>query len=155
MHNAPAVSFPVGRSHIQVWFLSLAWLAGAAACGYWGSVTDGTGWRHGLALAAPVGAGVMAWWSWARVKRQIGGTLRWDGSCWRLEMPAAARAMAPASTSALIPTLALAGDLAVHLDFQSFMLLSLRLQSGGVRWMWLHQSTDLVLWQALRRAVHT
>ena len=155
MHNPPAVSFPVGRSSIQAWFLSLAWLAGAAACGYWGSAMEVTGWRHSLALAAPLGAGVVACASWAGWKRHIDGILCWDGFCWRLEMPAVARAMAPAPTPELIPPLSLTGDVAVHLDFQSFLLLSLRLESGGVRWLWLDQSADLALWQALRRAVHS
>ena len=159
MHNAPAVSFPVGRCRFQAWFLSAAWLAGAAACAYWGSVMGATGWRHGLALAVPVAAGVAAWASWAGWQRQAGGSLRWDGLCWRLEMPAGPSAMAPVSASASAPTLtpplSLTGDLAVHLDFQSFLLLSLRLENRGVRWLWLDQSVDPTLWQALRRAVHS
>ena len=147
MHNAPAVSFPVGRSRIQAWFLSVAWLAGAAACGYWGSVMDAMGWRHGLALAMPIAAGVVAWASWAGWQRKVGGTLHWDGLCWRLDMAS------PKST--LRPPLSLTGDLAVHLDFQIFLLLSIRFENGGVRWLWLDQCAELTHWQAFRRAVYS
>ena len=132
MHNAPAVSFPVGRSRSQAWFVGSAWLAGAAACAYWSYVMEATGWRHGLALAMPLGAGAAAWAGW---QRHVGGTLHWDGLCWRLE--------------------SLPGNLAVHLDFQKFLLLSLRLENGGVRWLWIDQSVTLAHWQAFRRAVYS
>lgn len=159
MHNAPAVSFPVGRSRFQAWFLGAAWLAGASVCAYWGSVMGSLGWRHGLALAMPLGAGVAAWAVWAGWQRQGGGTLRWDGLCWWLEVPAAISAVASVSAPAAAPALkspaSLTGDLAVHLDFQNFLLLSLRFENGGMRWLWLDQSVDPTLWQALRRAVHS
>ena len=132
MHNAPAVSFPVGRSRFQAWFLGLAWLAGAAACAYWSSGLDSAGWRHGLALAMPLGAGVAAWAGW---HRRVGGTLQWDGLCWRLD--------------------SLPGHLAVHLDFQNFLLLSLRAEKRGVRWLWLDRCATLGHWQAFRRAVYS
>lgn len=159
MHSAPAVSFPVGRSRFYAWFLGTAWLAGAAACAYWGAVMDAGGWRHGLALAMPVIAGVSAGVSWSSWQRQMGGTLRWDGLRWRMEMPAAKSAMAPvseqASAPALTPQLSLPGELAVHLDFQSFLLLSLHFDNGGIRWLWLDQSANPAFWQPLRRAVHS
>ena len=47
------------------------------------------------------------------------------------------------------------GQLAVHLDFQGFLLLSMRLENGGVRWLWLDQCADLAHWQAFRRAVYS
>ena len=58
-----------------------------------------------------------------------------------------------APTSAL--TSALTVELAVHLDFQGFLLLSLRLENGGVRWLWLDPCAELTHWQAFRRAVHS
>ncbi len=133
MHNAPAVSFPMGRSRIQAWVLAVAWLGGAAVCAYWGSVMDTAGWRHGLALAMPLVAGAAAWTGW---QRQVGGSLHWDGLCWRVDS-------------------SLTGNLAVHLDFQSFLLLSLRFENGAVRWLWLDQCANLAHWQAFRRAVHS
>ena len=114
------------------------------------------GWRHGLALAMPVAAGIVAWAGW---QRQRGGILRWDGLSWRMEMPATKSVMAPVFAPGFLPTLTppllLTGEVAVHLDFQSFLLLSLRFENGGIRWLWLDQSVDPSLWQALRRAVHS
>ena len=152
MHNAPAVSFPVGRSRFQGWLLSAAWLAGAAACAYWASVMDGMGWRHALAFAMPLAAGAAACAGW---QRQVSGTLHWDGVCWRLEMAALKPTFASMSAATSAPTSALTGNLAVHLDFQGFLLLSMRLETGGVRWLWLDQCAELTRWQALRRAVHS
>ena len=140
MHNAPAVSFPVGRSRFQAWFLGAAWLAGAAACAYWGSMMDISGWRHGVAVALSLAAGATAWAHW---RQPTAGTLHWNGECWRLDAPP------------LAATPSLAGDLAVHLDFQRFLLLSLRPEQGAVRWLWLDQCADQPLWRAFRRAVHS
>ena len=151
MHNAPAVSFPVGRSRFQAWFLGAAWLAGAAACAYWGSVMGATGWRLGLALALPLGAGVAAWASWAGWQCKVGGILHWDGVCWRLEMAT----LSPTLASSSAATSALSGNLAVHLDFQGFLLLSMRFENGGIRWLWLDQCAELTRWQAFRRAVYS
>ena len=152
MHNAPAVSFPVGRSRFQAWVLGVGWLTGAAVCAYWGSVTDALGWRHGLALATLLGAGAAACAGW---QRQVRGSLHWDGVCWRLEMAALAPRLASMSAATSAPTSALTGDLAVHLDFQGFLLLSMRLENGGVRWLWLDPCAELTHWQAFRRAVHS
>ena len=138
MHNAPAVSFPVGRSRIQPWFLLVAWLAGAAVCGYWAGLMDVTGWRRGLALALPVAVGLVALASWVASRREAVARLHWDGECWRLETAAAARA----------------ASVAAHFDFQGFLLLCIRFEHGGVRWLWLEKSADVPLWHALRRAVH-
>ena len=140
MHNAPAVSFPVGRSRIQGWALGAAWVAGAAVCACWASVIDAAGWRYSLALAMPLVTGVLAWFGW---QRQIGGSLHWDGICWQLETPP------------LASTASLMGQVAVHLDFQRFMLLSLRPDNDAVRWLWLDQCADVAHWQAFRRAVHS
>ena len=138
MHNAPAVSFPVGRSRIQPWFLGGAWLVGAAVCGYWVSVMDVTGWRFGLAVVAPVAVGLVALASWTGSKHPMDARLHWDGECWRLETAAAS----------------LAGHVATHFDFQAFLLLCIRFEQGGVRWLWLEKSAEVSLWHALRRAVH-
>ena len=109
---------------------------------------DGMGWRHALAFAMPLAAGAAACAGW---QRQVCGSLHWDGVCWRLEMAALMPTLAsmPAATSALT------GNLAVHLDFQRFLLLSMRLESGGIRWLWLDQCAELTHWQAFRRAVHS
>jgi toxin CptA len=161
MHNAPAVSFPVGRSHFQAWLLSGVWVAGAAACVYWASVMDGAGWRHGLALAMPVAAGAAAWCGW---RRGSGGCLHWDGQGWRLEATAASPSAAARASVLRSDAGSVAGigtgiemaivEVSLHLDLQFFLLLRLRLADGSVRWLWLDQGRDLLRWQALRRAVH-
>ena len=162
MHNAPAVSFPVGRSRFQAGFLSGLWLAGAAVCIYWASVMDAVGWRHALAGAMPVAAGAAAWLSW---RHRAGGCLRWDGQCWWLDVaaegqPAAASASAPGVRSGGTGAATVAGietgvsALSLHLDLQGFLLLKLRLADGTVRWLWLDRGADLAQWQALRRAIH-
>jgi toxin CptA len=133
MHNAPAVSFPVGRSRFQAWFLSTAWLVGTATCVGWITVVDASGWRQAMACAMSMAAGAAAWTGW---QRQTGGSLHWDGLCWRLDS-------------------SITGNLAVHLDFQNFLLLSLRLEKGGVRWLWIDRCAELAHWQAFRRAVHS
>ena len=70
-------------------------------------------------------------------------------------MAALAPGLASMSAATSAPTSALTVDLAVHLDFQGFLLLSLRLENGGVRWLWLDPCADLMHWQAFRRAVHS
>ncbi len=152
MHYAPAVSFPVGRSRFQGWFLSAAWLAGAAACAYWASGMDAMGWRHALAFAMPLAAGAAACAGW---HRQVRGSLQWDGVRWRLELAALTPPLASMSAATSAPTSALTGDLAVHLDFQGFLLLGMRLENGGIRWLWLDQCAELTHWQAFRRAVYS
>jgi toxin CptA len=145
MHSAPAVSFPVGRSRFQGWCLALIWLAGTAACVFWSITTRVNGspadWRSYLALFVVVGTGAVALRAWQQTPR---GVLRWDGQLWWLE-PAVPSAVAPVT-----------GALAVHLDFQFVMLLSLRTGQGGLHWLWLDQqgATSTSRWSALRRAAH-
>ncbi len=136
MHNAPAVSFPVGRSRFQAWFLWLAWLAGAAVSAYWCCVMDVSGWRRYVALTLPMAVGVVALSGW---RRQASGGLRWDGQLWWFDTLGSTQT----------------GNLVVHLDFQSFLLLSLRIERGGVRWIWLDRRAAPADWQAFRRAVHS
>ena len=155
MHNAPAVSFPVGRSRFQAWFLSGVWVAGAAVCTYWASAMDVVGWRHALALAMPVAAGTAAWWVW---QHRVSGRLHWDGQSWLMETTSlrqttAASASAPRAGTGTGIEMSVS-DLCLHLDLQGFLLLRLRLLDGSVRWLWLDQGPDLVQWQALRRAVY-
>ena len=161
MHNAPAVSFPVGRSRFQAWCRLGVWVAGAAGCIYWASVMDVAGWRHALALVMPVAAGAAAWWSW---RHPAGGRLHWDGQYWRLDAAASAKAITAAAwqTAGTSPSMPDTGarvgigggsevgemgevdevgdvgdmavkDLSVHLDLQDFLLLRLRLMDPSMR----------------------
>ena len=155
MHNAPAVSFPVGRSRFQACCLLGVWVAGAAVCMYWASVMDVVGWRHALALVMPVAAGAAAWWSW---RHRASGRLHWDGQYWRLDAAASAKAITAAAwqTVGASPSMPDTGarvgigggsevgemgdmgemavkDLSVHLDLQGFLLLCLRLMHPSMR----------------------
>ena len=47
----------------------------------------------------------------------------------------------------------IAGRLAVHVDLQFFMLLSLRTDAGIVSWFWLDRPALRASWDALRRAI--
>ena len=155
MHNAPAVSFPVGRSRFQACCRLGVWVAGAAVCMYWASVMDVVGWRHALALVMPVAAGAAAWWSW---RHRASGRLHWDGQYWRLDATATATAINAAAwrTAGTSPSMPDTGarvstgggsevgeagemgemavkDLSVHLDLQGFLLLRLRLMDPSMR----------------------
>ena len=134
MHNAPAVSFPVGRSCFQGWLLGLISLIAVLAGWLWCFQADSIGWRQGLfllILLTTLAGAVRAW------RRTPTGSLRWDGQVWRWS-----RVDAPVS-----------GVLVVHLDLQFCLVLSLR-QVNGVRiWLWPERRADVTRWDALRRAV--
>lgn len=135
MHSAPAVSYPVGRSHFQAVVFSLAWLVGLLAGTFWLLEDRAWDWRHALfATLLVLGAGLAAR-SWQKTSS---GTLRWDGQTWWLSADHDPHA----------------GRVNVHLDLQQAMLLSLTTEGGAVHWFWLQRSVSPLTWQAFRRAVH-
>ena len=135
MHNAPVVSFRVQRSHFQGWFLAIALTAGALVSGWWLAQHDVTGWRLYIALAAWGTCGLLVLQALRRGSAD--GHLHWDGIAWHHET--AGRSIA--------------GRLAVHVDLQFFMLLSLRTDAGKVSWFWLDRPAVRASWDALRRAI--
>ena len=141
MYNAPAVSFPVGRSGFHGLLVLLIWLAGVVVCAAWLILLDSAGWRLTLASFTLAVVGLIAGRAWWLSPQ---GLLCWDGQVWRLE---ASELVHPTGSKWV-------GDLAVHLDFQFFMLLSLRNKVAGLHWFWLSRSGDARIWLALRRAVH-
>lgn len=135
MHSAPAVSYPVGRSHFQAIVLSMAWLAGLLAGTFWLLEDRAWDWRHALFTSLLVlGAGLAAR-SW---QKTTSGILRWDGQTWWLSTGHDPHA----------------GRVRVHLDLQHAMLLSLMREDGVVHWFWPQRSLSPLAWQAFRRAVH-
>jgi hypothetical protein len=132
MHNAPSVTYPVGRSRWGAALLALAWLAGVAVVLQW-SRQDGVG--AGPAVVAWAGvagvglAAARAWW------RGPSGALAWDGANWRWE------AGPP-------------GRVQVGLDLQAFLLVHWR-AAGGARWLWLERAACPERWDDLRRAVYS
>jgi hypothetical protein len=136
MHSAPAVVFPVGRSHFEVWLIGaliscegFAWLS-------WCLSVDAIGWSQIYAGALVVVFSVWLLMSWWRTPQ---GRLSWDGMAWALCMNG--------QTTAVNPELVF--------DLQLVMLLRLgEPESTRARWVWLERASSSLRWFALRRAVH-
>jgi toxin CptA len=135
MHNAPSVSYPVGRSRLAGALLIGIWLLGAAACVAWRLAAPASGVRTGAAAITVVLAGAMAAWHWWRMPR---GTLTWDQEQWRWLSGSTAGAQAPQ----------------VSLDLQHALLLRWHSPSGS-SWLWLERASRPEHWADLRRAVYS
>ncbi len=142
MHNAPSVTYPVGRSRWMDGLLAGLWLSGAAAVAAWCLQAGGVGWRQALGLAAVLWAGVAALWVRREAHGLAGGELRWDGQAWLWTARAGAEAAAP-------------GSLTVHLDLQHGLLLRWQAPGAGRQWLWLSRSAHPARWDDLRRAVYS
>jgi toxin CptA len=134
MHNAPAVSFPVGRSHFQAWIIGFMVFLGGVIGLLWVTQVDESGWRQALFAIAYVATCVLAAVMW---QRSAQGILRWDGQAWRWQIEHAT----------------ICGVLTVHLDLQFFLLVSLRAENGDRFWLWPERQSAKTRWQDLRRAV--
>ena len=139
MHNAPTVSYPLGRS---AWWgapLVVLWLAGVAALAIWCASVDALSWRQGLDLALWL---LFGGWSWRAWRGQVLGELSWTGTHWLLVRAAAA----PASCEGLV---------SVQLDLQHLLLLRFTPVTGPACWLLLQRATQPERWQDLRRAVYS
>lgn len=134
LHNAPAVSYPVGRSYFHGACLLLIAMAGLLLGGLWISSVDSLGWRQllffGLWLAACTLTG-LAWHG------TTPGLLSWGGEYWQWHTQRQA----------------LGGEVVVHLDVQFCLLLIFRSQHGRLLWLWPERRSAPGRWRALRRAV--
>lgn len=135
MHSAPAVSYPVGRCHIQAWLSACVWGLGALVCAGWISANGRLDWPQGAALLAWGLGGVLAWYDW---RQTPSGTLRWDGQQW----------------ACLSHDSSQAGTVSPALDWQSGVLVAFHPMGGRRQWLWLVRTADPVRWQAVRRALH-
>ncbi|WP_325345141.1 hypothetical protein [Xylophilus sp.] len=120
---------------------SVAVLAGAATLTAWSLLAQQPGWRHAAGwLTWAIG---LAWWlaAWRRSPR---GQLAWTGAQWRWQ---------PGS----MPAGESAGQLAVRLDAQRFLLAAWQPLDGGgpACWFWLERRSDPGRWPDLRRAVYS
>lgn len=134
MHRAPAVSFPVVRSggHAQV--LAVIWLAGTAAIGLLHLTQSVPVYQSVICLLVSMVCGWVGWMGWWRAGT---GRLQWDGQHW--------------AWSGFTE-----GDpcrVAMHLDFQSLVLISVTTAQGQRQWLWLQSAVDGAHWSALRRAL--
>lgn len=140
MHNAPSVSYPVGRcSFLRQLYLSLMCLTSAVLLTW----ALKQGWRDmGFVPLILTGLGAAMGW---RAQHQV-GVLTWDGQVWCLHDQGCG------ADDAL-------GTVSVALDVQTTLLLRWQPTSdtGWVqpRWLWLGlENKNHQQWQALRCAVY-
>ena len=134
MHNAPAVSYPLGRSHFQGLLLFFIALFGVAAGVLWCVTADVIGWRQCLWFISLLVTGLVAidaWW------RTPDAYLHWSGLTWNLQ----------------IKNTSVTGAITVYMDFQFGLVLCFSPQSGGRIWLWPERRNGRLRWGALRRAV--
>ena len=142
MHNAPSVTYPVGRLLLERAFtLALAGLALAAT--FTLVLSQPWGWGPALCLSSVL----LAWAIQRRARPLSGGHLAWDGQAWWLSRDAVDQA----------------GRVRVEWDLQGFLLLrfeplnesvSRRPWAVGGQWVWLARQADPATWADLRRAVY-
>ncbi|MEJ8848985.1 hypothetical protein [Variovorax rhizosphaerae] len=136
MHNAPSVSYPMGRSRVAARLLVAIWAAGAG-CAAWVCWQIGAGGWRATMLACSVLLAALA--AGALLGRQRPGELRFDGRDWRMTGAVNFRA------ARLTPAL----------DFQSLMLVRLWAPKRRHRWLWLERRSAPERWLELRRAVYS
>lgn len=134
MHSAPAVTYPVGRCHMQTYLTLALWGLGAVVCALWIRDAGRIGWPQGLALLLGLLTGALALRSLLMAPE---GTLRWDGQQWTWQTGRSS----------------LSGTVRPILDLQSWILLEFRPHAGAPLWLWLVRATEPTRWDALRRAL--
>jgi toxin CptA len=139
MHNAPSVSYPVGRCAFQRWlFVGFAVFTSAVLLAW--ALNQGLTATWYVAVAAAVLGLLLGW-------RALGqaGTLTWDGQVWCLHD----------QRLGLEDAL---GDVHVALDVQKALLLRWQPTSDTLnakpQWLWLGSQASDYRWQDLRRAVY-
>lgn len=138
MHNAPSVSYPVGRCAFQVWlFVGLNLLTSAVLLAW--ALHQGLGfvWWAAAAFA------IAAYLGWQALR--YAATLTWDGQVWCLHD----------QSSGQVDAL---GEVHLALDVQKALLLRWLPASDTLQakpqWLWLGLQTSDTRWQDLRRAVY-
>lgn len=137
MHSAPAVSYPVGRSHFQAAVVAALTGLTALVLLVWRAESDVADHRHGLAALLWLFCSVWMAWQWWRTPP---ATLAWDGRGWSWSDAVTNRVVQPE----------------VVLDFQGGLLLRLRdLVDGQVIWAWPDRRSQGPRWAAFRRALYS
>ena len=136
MHSAPAVTYPVGRSHLHGGLLLATGLTSVLVGLAWRYLGNPDLWRQGLYALLAFGAGILALHVW---RRTTDGELRWDGQTWNWS----------------VGNGRVCGTVTVHVDLQFCMVLSLRADEGSCVWVWPERRRDPACWEALRRAVYS
>ena len=133
MHNAPAVTYPVGRSLFHGVLVFAAAGMGCLTALLWLAIPVAHGWRQWLLVGVLVVVVLSAGHAW---RRSPDGVLSWDGYNWEWTSSGTVQA----------------GQLVVHVDLQSWMIVSLRSGRGKTVWLWPERRSDALHWVALRRA---
>lgn len=135
MHSAPAVSYPVGRSHVRTVSLLLPWLLAGLTCIAWALQSGQLSAAHGLAVLLGLsGAGML----YAELRRPQEGLLAWDGQSWSWEAQGRRHD----------------GKVRARLDWQQGLLLEFLPVDGRGFWLWPERSMAPLMWLSLRRAVY-
>jgi toxin CptA len=138
-HDAPPVSYPLGRSVFQAIILAGFWLAGLIATGVWVYAVRQPDWRIGVCLAWVMLAGAGAYRGW---RNSPVGHIAWDGQSWRWESPGYQTGVAEQ-------------QLCVLADFQGVMLLRIENQAKAGMWLWMERKSFPERWMDFRRAVYS
>lgn len=133
MHSAPSVTYPVSRSHRVSVLLIALWALGVLSVGAWCYQAGSLGPRQMAGLAASF---LTTFLVWRGITCAARGDLHWDGQHWSLD------GASPVLTA----------QATVHLDFQSFLLLRLKVDRS-VSWLWLDRQASPERWHDVRRAL--
>ena len=139
MHNAPSVTYPVGRCAFQRRVYAVLCVCSGAVLIAWAAMQP-MGWMWGLAIACWLVACVLGGRAcWCDL-----GQLTWTGQVWCLH------GQTEATQDAL-------GDVRVTIDVQGALLLQWvplsNVEPRTTRWLWLGAENSPQLWQDVRRAV--
>lgn len=134
MHNAPAVSFSVGRSRFHGLLLALLIVTGGGVLILWSGQVSTLGlWQLGACVLwlSAAGLALQQWW------QMPVGTLAWDGRGWVWTCN----------------NQSLAVDMDAALDSQGALLLRLQTPGGQRVWLWPERRMAPTRWSDFRRAV--
>jgi hypothetical protein len=141
MHNAPSVSYPVGRCAFQRWLYAFFMVLTSAVLLAW-ALSQGLTRVWCVAVVAAMLGAFLGW-------RALGqaGTLTWDGQVWCLHDLNQGQGHEDAL-----------GEVHVALDVQKALLLRWQPASDTLNakrlWLWLGSQGASHDWQDLRRAVY-
>ncbi|MDD2917468.1 hypothetical protein [Rhodoferax sp.] len=134
MYNAPAVTYPVGRSRFQTGLTMAIVLAGGVAQAAWWLLSTAHSAGHLLGLSLWLVAGSWALWC---LSQTVLAQLVWDGRDWSW--------CSGKTHQVVVPQ--------VIVDTQHSLLLCLHPATGATKWAWPAQQAQPERWLALRRAL--
>jgi toxin CptA len=136
MHNAPSVTYPVGRSRLVARLLLVFWAAGACCACVASYQFNSMSWRQAILAVSVLAA---AWGALHVFRQTTEERLVFDGQHWSLSGAGLLRA----------------AQATVVFDFQALMLVRLDEPGRRTQWLWPARSNQPDWWQDLRRAVYS